>query len=187
MIGDAIQTYSAGDTQPLHPCLFLDVPRHPEQHLFCNLLDACGNVRIMLVQFAKLVKVSRRLAKISWKSGVGREEQHLGWTRLAEQFDEAMGVGLVRGVMETEIIHVEVKGSVGILLDELPNLVDIARLAVRRHPHDLIFTLIDFKAQERGKRAVQKPERMRENHLLPQIDLVAAAGAPSPCYPLSHA
>ncbi len=65
MIGHAIQAHTAGNAQPLQPGLFLATAAAiAEQHFFGNLLDAGRDVGIMLVQFAKLIEVRRRIAKI---------------------------------------------------------------------------------------------------------------------------
>src|SRR5258707_253063 len=79
---------------------------------------------------------------------------HTKTPRIPEQVDKTPVEGAVRRVVERKIIHVQREGPVGILPNELPNLVHIAGLAVGRHPHDFVFSLVDFEAQERGERAV---------------------------------
>ena len=75
----------------------------------------------------------------------------------------------------------------GFLPDQLPHLVDIARLAIGRHAHHLVFALVDLEAEERGERAVQQSQRVREHHLLANLDLIAAPYAPRARHPLAHA
>src|SRR5208337_4081996 len=101
------------------------------------------------------------------------------------QFDKSLVEGFVGGVLEAEIIHVEGEGAVGLLPDELPHFVHIARLAIRRHPHDLVFALVDLETQERGKRAVEQSYGMGKKHLLAYFDLAAPPYSPSAGYPFT--
>src|SRR5207237_5728412 len=52
-IRHAVQSDTAGQAEPLHASLPAEVVRHIQQQFFGDSLDAGGNVRIALVQFAK--------------------------------------------------------------------------------------------------------------------------------------
>ena len=79
--------------------------------------------------------------------------------------------------MKTEIAHVERERSIAVLLDGLPDLVDVLGLAIRRHAHDLVFALVHFESEERRERAVKQTERMRKLKMMRELDLVAGADA----------
>src|SRR5581483_4306350 len=96
-----------------------------------------------------------------WRSKVFREtrglgeEQHFGRTWLAEQLHEFAAISLVRGVMETEIVHIQRERPILVLVHELPDFVHIARLAIGSHAHDLVLALIYLEAEKSGERRVQ--------------------------------
>ena len=141
----------------------------------------------MLVGLAQLGEVRRRVAKVRREAGSLGEEQHLGRAWLAEKLRKLIVEGLVGGVREAEVIHVERERTVSLLPDQLPHFVNVTRLAIGRHAHYFVFALVDLKAEECGERAVEQAEGMREIHLLAQFDVVAFADAPGPGHPFAHA
>ena len=77
--------------------------------------------------------------------------------------------------MEAEIIHVQRKGTVIILPHELPNFIDVAGCAIRRHAHHLVLALVDLEAEKCGEGAVEEAEGMRKVDLLGETDLIVAS------------
>ena len=69
-------------------------------------------------------------------------------------------------------------------MHDLPDLVDVPGLAVRRHAHDLVLALVHLEAEERGEAPIQQPERMREAHLLRELD--GRCPIPSPIAVVVH-
>ena len=72
-------------------------------------------------------------------------------------------------------------------LDQLLDLVDVARLAVRRHAHHLVLALVDLEAEEGGEGAVEQAERVREADLRSSVisvprptPMVAVVHSPTP-------
>ena len=88
-------------------------------------------------------------------------------------------------VVEAEIIHVQRKRTVVVLLHRLPDFVDVARRPIRCHAHYFVLAFVHLKAEKRCKRAVEQPDRMRKLNLLGQLDLGAASHAASGRQPLA--
>src|SRR5581483_31127 len=157
-IRDTVQTNTTGDAQALQARLFVDVASHSQKKFFRDLLNAGSDVRVVLVQLAEFEIVGRRVTEILRETCTFSEELQLGRSWITKQLDKLAVVGLVRGVMETEIIHVQREGAIPILPDHFPYFVDVSRLAVRRHAHDFVFAFIDFESQEGGEGAVKQAD-----------------------------
>src|SRR5437868_4029493 len=67
-VGHAVQTYPTSDTQILHARGLLEIPRHAEHQFFGDLLNAGGDVGVMLVQLRNFVDVGRRFSEVLRKS-----------------------------------------------------------------------------------------------------------------------
>src|SRR5262249_42902310 len=80
-----------------------------------------------------------------------RVELGLAHPRRAEELGEFRVVGMLGRMIEAEVVHVETEAAVFAYAYSLIHVVQITRLAVRRHPHDLVLTFVDFKAEEGGK------------------------------------
>ena len=72
MIGHAVQPHATGDAQILQAGFFVQLAGHADQHFFRHLLDAGGDVGVVLVQLAKLVEVRGRFAKVCRESPILR-------------------------------------------------------------------------------------------------------------------
>ncbi len=75
--------------------------------------------------------------------------------RRAEEVEELRAVAGVARIVIREVVHVEAEGAVGGHLDQLPDLVHVAGLAVGGHAHHLVFPFIHLEAEERSENAVQ--------------------------------
>ena len=74
-----------------------------------------------------------------------------------------------------EVRHVHPDGPVGLDFHHLADdAIDIARLAVRRQPHELVFARIDLEPAVVRERRVEETERMRELLLVRDLEMVAA-------------
>ena len=77
----------------------------------------------------------------------------------------AVGHGEPGAVVEVSLVEVE--RAVALEVDDgVEDLLRIFRLAVRREPHDLVLTRIDFEAQVVGEGGVEQADRVREVDLL---------------------
>src|SRR5579871_5577283 len=129
----------------------------------------------MLVQIAEFVVVPRWFSEVLGETSLFGEELQFPWSRFAEQCNKLAVVGLVGGMVEAEVIHVERKRSITVLFDQLPHLVHVSRHTVGRHAHYFVFALNHFKPEECGERAIQQPDRVREFDLLQQTDVASVA------------
>jgi hypothetical protein len=77
--------------------------------------------------------------------------------------------------VEAEIIHVQRKGAVVVLLHRFPDFIDVARRPVGRHAHHFVFTFVHFEAEESRECAIEQTDGMRKLDLLGQLDLRAAS------------
>jgi hypothetical protein len=84
-------------------------------------------------------------------------------------------VGLMRGVMEREIIHVELEAAILGGANELIDLVPVLWHPKRRHTHHLVLAFVHLKTQKRGKSAVLKPQGVREPNLFSKLDIRPSA------------
>src|SRR5579871_5917318 len=75
-------------------------------------------------------------------------------------------------VIEIEL-HLIARGA-----DDVADIVDEARLAVRAQAHHLIFVAVFRKSQELSKSRIKQTERMRVAHTAADVDVIAAAHAP---------
>src|SRR5690606_41209019 len=80
--------------------------------------------------------------------------------------------------MEREGVHIQLKAAVVVQRDELLDFVDVARLAIGRHAHDLIFAVVHAEAEKRRKRRIQQAERVRKALLPEQVDRVWRGAIP---------
>src|SRR5436190_13997927 len=141
----------------------------------------------MLVLPRQLPEVSGPLAEIRWVPARTGEEVRPRIARGAEQGLEAARVGLVRGAVKGEVVHVQLEAAVRMKADHLPHFVDVTGRAEGRHAHDLVLALVDLEAEERGERAVEEAERMGKPDLLQEPQLGAPAEAEARRRPLADA
>src|SRR5437879_2617206 len=105
----------------------MQMPSHRQQQFFRDALDAGGNVRVVLIHPAHLLVICRGLAKIFWEAGCLCEEGHSGRAWLAKQFHKTAVEGAIGGVVKAEVAHIQREGTIAVLPDQLPHLVEIAR------------------------------------------------------------
>src|SRR4029453_10635559 len=65
-----------------------------------------------------------------------------------------------------EVVHVQDERGIIINFAELLELCHVARCAVRREAHDLIFAFVDLETQIRSDRCVKKTDGVGENQFL---------------------
>ena len=107
-----------------------------------------------------------------------------GWPNSAVEL--AVGHGQADAVVE--VVEVEPERTVGLQVDQLvEDHPGVARLAVGRKPHQLVFARIDLEAGVIGERGVQQPERMGEMDLLDDLEPVVAPERERAGRPLSDA
>lgn len=79
--------------------------------------------------------------------------------------------------MEAEVVHLEPEAAIGgILVKQLADFIDVARLAVRGHAHHFVFAVVDTEAEIGGERRIEQADRMGEALFFKQCDRVATAG-----------
>src|SRR5207253_7393565 len=100
-------------------------------------------------------------------------------TRQSEQRLELAAVRPLRGVVEREIVHVQLEAAVRPEPNELPHLVGVPRRPEGRHAHDLVLALVDLEAEKRGEGTIKQANRVRKPDLVrePQLRTLAAATA----------
>ena len=77
-----------------------------------------------------------------------------------------------------EVRHVHPHGPVVFHVHHLAgDAIDVARLAVRRQPHQLVFARVDAKPAVVGERRIQQAERVREPQFVRQREAIALAVA----------
>src|SRR5262249_17290965 len=111
-VGDAVQRHAASQAPPLEAPLPVDRtdPLHAER--FRNLLDAGGDVGVMLVVAYELGEVARLRAEVAGVARARRKEVDAGLSWRAEEVDELLTVRGVTRVVVREVIHVETEGPV---------------------------------------------------------------------------
>ena len=157
-VGDAVQCHASRHAQAFESRLLVDRSHHGEHDFLGDLLDARGDVGVVLVVANQLVVVSRLGTEVARISGARREEVEPRLAGRTEELEELLAVPGVARVVVREVVHVEAERAVGRHLDQLPHLVDVSGLAVRRHAHDLVFALVDLEAEKGREDAVEQPE-----------------------------
>ena len=63
-------------------------------------------------------------------------------------------------------------------MDQLIDILDITRRAVRGHAHHFIFAFVDFEAQESGKSRIEQADRMGKTRFGKKVYLIFAMPIP---------
>ena len=164
----------------------MEGPRHREERLLGDELDAGGQVGVMLVLAAQLGIVGWLVAEIRRISRRFGEEVALGVARRAEEaFELGVECGVGRMVVG-EVIHVEGERPVVVQPHELAYVIGVLRGPVRRHPHHLVLALVDLEAQKGREDAVEEPQGMWEADLAEKLEVRAPAHAERRGRPLTN-
>src|SRR5262249_32876682 len=161
-VGHAVEGDATGEAEVGESCALVEGARHGEQGVLGHPLNAGGDVRVVLVLAAELGVIGRAVPEIARIAGGRKEGVGPGSTRAAK---EPLELAVERGVRRTmvgEVLHVEREAAVVVECQELADVVDVLRLSVGRHAHDLVLALVDLEAEERGKDAVEESERVWE-------------------------
>src|SRR5579872_710945 len=140
--------------------------RHVQQKVFRHSLNAGGDVGVTLIDLAEFVVASRRLAEVLRETRYLCEKLQLTRPRFTKEGDKPLVVSLVSRMVEAEVIHVQRKGSVAVLRDQLPDLVHVTRHAIRGHAHDLVLALVHLETEKCGEGAVEESDRVGKLNLL---------------------
>ncbi len=173
-VGHAVERDAAGHAEARQARPAVYVARHPEDDLLDDRLDARRQIGVVLVPLRLRRVIRSARAEVRGVPAGGREERRRRVARRAEELDEPVAVRALRRPVELEVAHVELEAAVVRRPDQLPHAVDVPRRPEGRHPHDLVLTLVDLEAEERGEGAVEEPQRVREPDLLQQGELGAA-------------
>ena len=68
LVGNTVEAHAAGNAQPLHAGLFVNTSCQAQQNFLGDLLDARGDISVVLVEFAELVVVRRRRTEVRGKT-----------------------------------------------------------------------------------------------------------------------
>ncbi len=132
----------------------MHVPRHAQHDLLGHVLDRCGDIHVPPVD--GFIGPPRRAA-----------EQGLEFLR---RHGQALAV--------IEIRQVKPQRAIGLQVHQLAQYRRrVARLAIRREPHQLVFAVVDRESAVVGKRRVQQPDRVWKPQLALDLDAVAAPDA----------
>ena len=75
-----------------------------------------------------------------------------------------------------EVAHVQAERAVRLQVEQvLEDQIAVARFAVRRQPHHLVFARVHLEAGVVGEGRIQQAERVRKPQFVGQVDPVAAA------------
>ncbi len=163
-VRDAVERDAARQAQLALAGLARNGAGHAQHDLLGHLLHRGGDVHVERGQ--ELLRSARRLAE--------------------QVVERAVGHGQADAVIE--VVEVEPERTVGLQVDQLvEDHPGIARLAVGREPHQLVFARIDLEAGVIGERRVQQPERMGEMDLLDDLEPVVAPERERAGRPLSDA
>ena len=151
-VGDAIERHAAGKTEILHAGLGGEAARQPQHDLLQHRLDRGGEVHVLL-----------------------RHQRFRIARRRAEQRVEALVRHRQPGAV-IEIVEIEAERSVRLEIDQIvANLLHVARLAIGREPHQLVFAGIDLEAGVVGECGIEQAEAVREMDFLVNGEVVAFA------------
>jgi hypothetical protein len=145
----------------------MEVVRHREEDLLGHLLDARRDVAVEGIERLVLVLAVAR--------------------RRAHHVVELLCQRRARREVVGEVAHVVPERAVLADPDHLLDAVDVLRLPVGRHAHELVLALVHLEAAVGGERRVQEADRMGEPHLLHDADAVALPDAHGPGGPLAGA
>ena len=131
----------------------MQVVDHAQQDHLGGALDAGRHVTVVGVQGLVLqLGVPARAAEVLLK----------GWRER-----------VVGGPVVGEEVHVLPDAAVVIDLQELEDLIHVARFAIGMHAHQLVLALVDLEAAVSSEGGVQQSQGVGEAHLLDDLDLVA--------------
>src|SRR5688572_877772 len=81
-------------------------------------------------------------------------------------------------MVEGKVFHVQAETAIITDLEELIDVLNPCRLAVRGHTHHFVFTLIYLEAQKCSESRIQESKGVRELHFSKQIDTVLSFAIP---------
>ena len=73
-----------------------------------------------------------------------------------EEINKALVEGVLGGVMETEVVHIQGQPTIIIHVDHFVDFVHVIWLTIGSHTHHLVFAVVHAKTQVSGKRRIQQ-------------------------------
>ena len=110
-----------------------------------------------------------------------------GVARAAEEALELGVEGPVGGTVIGEVVHVEGEAAVVVEVQELADVGGVLRRPVGRHPHDLVFALVDLEPEKRREDAVEETQGVREADLAEELDVPVPSDSKRRGRPLADA
>src|SRR5207247_4062414 len=147
-----------GQAEPGQPGLAVDVPRHGDHDVLRHVLDAGGDIGVVLVT-AQLLSRGRVRVVVERRAAGDEPRLRVAWG--AEHPLEAAREGAL-GVVKAHVGRIEPATAVLAQRHDRSHLIDVAWLPERGHTPDLVLALADLEAEERREDRVEKTERVRK-------------------------
>ncbi len=165
-VGDGVQRAAAGQRQLVEAGAALQVLEDVEEDLLVDHLGAVGDVG-PLAEELRILRIARRAQQVGQ---LGREDQaHLRRPVVPGHLHAFRVVA--------EVVEVQLEPPVVDGVNELPELVDVGRLAVRRQAHHLPLLAVAVKADELRDGRVEEAGRVRELDPVDDLQLPIAPHA----------
>src|SRR5260370_737237 len=148
---------------------------HLQKNFLSRALNTGGDVGVSLILVSNAIVPLRMITP-----GMSNEREEVGIRppRSPKQIGKPRAKTVLGRLVKREVIHVQTEAAVGVHVNELVDLVEIARLAIRSHTHYFVLALIHFEAQKGRERRIKQTERIRKVNLLEQFDPIFATALP---------